>query len=103
MVRLEARTRFLKGTLSFGALLVAIALGFLVLASALPQKRILAERETRLAEAKQREAVVMAECDYRHGKHRALREDPTYIELHARDRLDYYQPGERIFRIQRGE
>lgn len=103
VARMEARTRFLRGMLTFGVLVVGVALGFVVLASALPQKRLLAENETRLAEAKQREAGWLAECDYRRSKFQALREEPAYIELHARDRLDVYQPGERIFRIQRGE
>lgn len=100
---MEARTRFLKGALSFGVLVVGVALGFVVLASSLPQKSKLAKIEASLLEAKQREATWLAECDYRRIKYQALREDTTFMELHARDRLDYYHAGERVFRIQRGE
>jgi len=31
----------------------------------------------------------------------SLRRDPAYLELRARDKIDYYHPGETIMRIHR--
>jgi hypothetical protein len=30
---------------------------------------------------------------------RALKEDPAFLEIHARDRLDYYREGERVLKF----
>ena len=34
-------------------------------------------------------------------KENLLRNDPAYIEMEARDRLDYHKPGETVIRIER--
>ncbi len=76
-----------------------MAIGFVVVATAFPQRRALEKLETKLELAKQREATVLADREYHQIEHRALREDPTFLEIHARDRLDYYREGERILKF----
>jgi cell division protein FtsB len=39
--------------------------------------------------------------DYLKIKLTALKEDPAFLEIQARDRLPFYRPGETIFRIER--
>ena len=78
-----------------------VALGFVVLATAVPQRRELDKLEARLEQAKDRERIVNAEREQRRIELRALREDPAYLEIHARDRLDYFREGERVLRFQR--
>lgn len=78
-----------------------VALGFVVLATAVPQRRELDKLEARLEQAKDRERSANAQREQRNIELRALREDPAFLEIHARDRLDYCREGERVLRYQR--
>lgn len=78
-----------------------VALGFVVLATAVPQKRELGKLEGRLILAQERERLANAQREQRRIELRALREDPAYLEIHARDRLDYCRDGERVLRFRR--
>ena len=101
LTRLEARTRVIQGAgrLVFVAFCVAIA--FVVVATAFPQRRELDKLEAKLKLAVERERLVNAERNHRKIGLRALREDPEFLEIHARDRLDYCRDGERVLRIRR--
>jgi cell division protein FtsB len=101
LTRLEARTRMIRGAGRMVFIAFGVALGFVVLATAVPQRRELAKLEARLEQAKDRERIVNAEREQRRIELRALREDPAYLEIHARDRLDYCREGERVLRFQR--
>jgi len=101
LTQLEARTRMIRGAGRLGFIAFGLALGFVVLATAVPQRRELAKLEARLAQAVERERIVVAEREQRQIELRALREDPAYLEMHARDRLDYCREGERILRFPR--
>jgi hypothetical protein len=76
-----------------------LAVGFVVLATAFPQWRELERLETKLAGAKEREEDVLADREYHQIEFAALREDPAFLEIHARDRLDYYREGERVLKF----
>ncbi len=101
LTRLEARTRMIRGAGRLVFIAFGVALGFVVLATAVPQRRQLDKLEARLEQAKDRERVILAEREQRSIELRALREDPAYLEIHARDRLDYCLEDERILRFQR--
>ena len=101
LTRLEARTRMIRGAGRLVFIAFGVALGFVVLATAVPQKRELDKLETRLIQAQEREKRATAQRQQRSIELRALREDPAYLEIHARDRLDYYREGERILRFRR--
>ena len=47
--------------------------------------------------------MVLADREYKQIEMRALKEDPAFLEIHARDRLDYYMEGERVFKFKRTE
>lgn len=99
--RLEARIRVIQGMTRLVLIAFGGAVGFVVVAMALPQKRELQALEMKLEQAKERERVVTTERDHRRIELRALREDPAYLEIHARDRLDYSREGERVLRMKR--
>ncbi len=80
-----------------------MAIGFVVVATAFPQRRALDKLEAKLKEAKLREETVLADREYHSIEHRALREDPAFLEIHARDRLDYYREGERVLKFKRAQ
>ena len=101
LVRMEARIRVIHGVGRVFLIVCGMALGFVVVATAVPQLRELERLEGRLEESQQRERAVMAERDQRQVELRALREDPEFLEIHARDRLDYCREGERVLRLRR--
>lgn len=78
-----------------------VAVGFVVVATAFPQRRTLEKLEANLKAAQARERLVMAERDFRRIELRALRGDPEFLEIHSRDRLDYFREGERVLRFRR--
>lgn len=101
MTRLEARTRAIQVAVKIALMVCCVTLGFVAVATAFPQRRILNKLEANLKLAQEREHSVVAERDFRNIELRALREDPAYLEIQARDRLDYCRDGERILRFKR--
>ncbi len=101
MSRLEARVRAIRGASRLALILFCAALGSLVVATAFPQRKELDRLTKLLDEAKMREAEVLAEREHREIEFRALQTDPTFQEMHARDRLDYCLPGERVIKLHR--
>ncbi len=99
LTRLEARTRVIRGAGRVTFVGFCIAIGFVVVATAFPQRRELEKLEAKLILAKERESGVLADREYHQIEYRALREDPTFLEIHARDRLDYYRAGERVLKF----
>lgn len=82
---------------------VGLAVGFVVVATAIPQKRHLEQLERKLEQAQEREQEVLAERESYVIEHRALREDREFLEIHARDRLNYYREGERVLKFRKTE
>jgi len=101
--RLEVRTRAIQRAGHAVFVVLCMAVGFVVVATAVPQKRRLVELEGKLAKAKAREQEVLAERESCEIEHRALREDPAFLEIHARDRLNYYREGERVLKFRKPE
>ena len=101
--RLEVRTRAVQRAVHavFGVLCMAV--GFVVVATAVPQKRRVEELEEKLAQANVREQDMLAERESYEIEHRALREDPAFLEIHARDRLNVYREGERVLKFRKAE
>ncbi|MES2475762.1 MAG: septum formation initiator family protein [Verrucomicrobiota bacterium] len=99
LARLEARTRVIEGAWKTAFMAFCVAVGFVVVATALPQRRHLEQLEGKLKLAQEQEESVLAEKEYHQVEYRALREDPDFLEIHARDRLDYYREGERVLKF----
>jgi len=101
--RLEDRTRMIRAASRVAFFIFCVAIGFVVVATAFPQRRALDRLEVKLKTAKEFEQKVLADRDYHNIEHLALKEDPAFLEIHARDRLDYYREGERVFKFKRDE
>lgn len=101
--QLEVRTRMLHGAERAVFVVVGLAVGFVVVATAIPQKRHLEQLERKLEQAQEREQEVLAERESYVIEHRALREDREFLEIHARDRLNYYREGERVLKFRKTE
>lgn len=96
---MQARTRVFVFGQRVMALACGLAAGFVVVAWAMPQKRVLDELENALADAHARESEILAEREFHEIELNALRNDPSFLEIHARDRLGYYRDGERVLKF----
>lgn len=98
--RMRARTeRMNVGVrLAFCGLVLTASAAFL--ASALKPYRDLDRLKIDLAEVKVQESGVIERKDAKERELRAIEDDPSYLELIARDRLNFYKPGEHVFRIE---
>lgn len=99
MHRLEARTRVIRGAGRAAMIACSLSVGFVVVAMAFPEQSKLEDLERKLEEVRLSEREVIDERDVSKIELKALREDPEYLELHARDRLGYYLPGEKVLRF----
>ena len=97
--RLQARTRLMVFCRRLMVMVCGLAAGAFVVAMAMPQKRVLDDLELALDEAREREQAVLDEKQDYETELRALREDPEFLEIHARDRLDFHREGERILKF----
>ena len=66
-----------------------------------PKYRALEEKKVLLEEALHNEQLATLRKDKAMRENRALQEDSEYMELVARDTLDYYKPGEIVFEVNR--
>lgn len=99
LTQLEARTRVIRGAGRLAFVCFCMAIGFVVVATAFPQGRALDKLEAKLKLAQEQEATILADKEYHQVEYRALREDPAFLEIHARDRLGYYREGERVLKF----
>lgn len=100
--RLEVRSRVLQGVVQVFFAVLCLSIGFVVVSTGMPQKRRLEELEAKLERTKVREQEVLAEREFCEIEHQALRTDPEYIELRARDLLDASHEGEGVLRFREG-
>jgi cell division protein FtsB len=103
LVRLEARTRLIRAARRLALFALCLAIGFIVIASTYPQRRELERLQVDLAREGARLNDVRAERERHAIELRALREDPAYLEVRARDRLGLHLKGERVLRFRRDE
>ncbi|MFD2256930.1 hypothetical protein ACFSSA_09600 [Luteolibacter algae] len=99
LARVERATRFVQGLNRIFCICAAIAFGLLIAANAVPQKKEYEKLQTKLRSVREREEATLAIKEYKQVQLHALREDTSYLELQARDRLNYYREGERILRF----
>jgi len=96
---LQRRTRFFVFCQRVMMLACGLSFGLLVVAMGMPQKRVLDGLELALEEANEREREIHDQKRNYEAELRALREDPEFLEIHARDRLDFHRDGERILKF----
>lgn len=97
--RVEGATRFIKWINRLLCLALAVAFGLLITATAIPEKRKLEVLQTKLRMTQEREQQTLDEKDHQEIQLHALREDTAYLEVQARDRLNYFREGERVLRF----
>ena len=99
VARMESRIRFLRAMNRALYLGVAVSFGVMIAAYAVPQKKEYDKLQAKLRSVRERERETLAEKEHKRIELKALREDPAYLEVQARDRLNYYREGERILRF----
>lgn len=98
---LRARTTGIRIVNRAAFVLLVVIACVAVAVLSVPQVRKLRGLKEELARTKAHETHVRAYQDQKSSELSALRSDPSYLELIARDRLDLYRSGERIYRIER--
>ena len=98
---LRARTTGIRIVNRFAFIVLVATACVAVAALSVPQVRKLRELKEELARTEAQERHVLAYKDQKNRELSALRSDPAYMELIARDRLDLYRTGERVYRIKR--
>lgn len=96
-----ARTEKLRSLNRYAFYLFVLLGCGLVIASSWPQFEHLKEMEVELAETKRMEIAALEQKDQKFREYRAVEQDPKYLEIIARDRLDLKKQGERVFRFAR--
>lgn len=97
---MHARTERMHAGVRFGFCVFLLMCCCAFMASALPHNRKLAAMKTDLSDVQSEEFSVIEREDAKARELAAIESDPKYREIIARDRLDYYEPGEHIFRIE---
>ncbi|MFK7910738.1 MAG: septum formation initiator family protein [Akkermansiaceae bacterium] len=99
--RMRARTEKMKTgvRLAFCGLALTACSAFLV--AALKPYRDLGDMRKDLSDVVDQETAVIERKDAKERELHAIETDPSYLEIIARDRLNYYKPGEHVFRIKR--
>jgi cell division protein FtsB len=103
LASIEASTRLIKIANRLLCLALAVAFGLVIAATAAPQKKGYDELQAKLRATLAREQAALDNKEHKEIQLHALREDTTYLELQARDRLNYYRPGERVLRFDRDQ
>ena len=99
IARIEFMTRFFNGAIRVLHICLAIAFGLLISATAIPQKREYQRLLGDLKKIEKAETAIIARKEHKQIELHALREDNAFLEVQARDRLNYYREGERILRF----
>ncbi len=103
LARLEASTRLIKGTNRLLYFTTAVAFGLLIVATAVPHKRENDRLQAQLHKVKAREQATLDIKEHRQIELHALRNDLSFLEVKARDRLNYYRQGEKVLRFDRDQ
>lgn len=101
VIRLNARIRVVQGATRMALMMFCMAVGFVVVATAIPQRKETLLLERKLSKAVDQESAIVRVKEQRKIELQALREDPEYLEIHARDRLDVCLEGETVFRFRK--
>jgi cell division protein FtsB len=99
LAQMESANRLIQGINKLLCVGLAVAFGLLIAATAAPQKRELEKLQAKLRVAQAREQETLDRKEYKEIELQALREDPSYLEIQARDRLNYYHEGEKVLRF----
>lgn len=99
LAHMETSNRVIRRVNGGLCIFLAVAFGLLIAATAVPQKRKFEKLAIQLRQTQERENETLARKEYKEVELHALREDNSYLEIQARDRLNYYRPGERVLRF----
>jgi cell division protein FtsB len=99
LARVEGRIRLFGAVNHMLYIFMAVAFGLIITAFAVPQKKEYEKLQAKLRATQEREEETLARKEHASIELRALREDPAFLEVQARDRLNYYREGERVLRF----
>lgn len=99
LARVEGRIRLIGAINRMLYVAMAAAFGLIIMAFSVPQKKEYENLQAKLLATKEREQETLTRKEHASIELQALREDPAFLEVQARDRLNYYRKGERVLRF----
>ncbi|MBT8036190.1 MAG: septum formation initiator family protein [Verrucomicrobiae bacterium] len=99
--KVRVRTDRINAGVRFALCCLAFTACCAFMTAALQPYRELDKMRQDFSEVQAQERSVIERKDAKERELRAIEEDSEYLELIARDRLNYYKPGEHVFRIER--
>ncbi|MDG1357936.1 MAG: septum formation initiator family protein, partial [Akkermansiaceae bacterium] len=99
--KVRARTERMNVSVRLAFCILVLMGCFAFVATTLQPYRKLKKMEVVLNEVVDKENAVIEQKDAKQRELTAILNEPQYLEMIARDRLNYYKPGERVFRIDR--
>lgn len=99
--KVKARTEKMNASVRLAVCMLAFTACLAFVVAALQPYRELNRLKADLADVQSLEAGVAGRKDAKERELRAVKGDKRYLEIIARDRLNYYRPGEHVFRIER--
>lgn len=99
--RIHAQTKAVRRANGLLFVIIVCAGALSIGLSYLPQKFSYEKKIAELQEAIEREEIAESRLESLQIKLDAIKNDPAFLEIQARDRLQVYRPGETIFRLER--
>lgn len=100
--KVKARTQGINACVRVTLCCFILTLSFAFLATTLQPYRDLKKLRAHFdSEVKVQENHAIEQVDEKQREYSAIESDPEYLGLIARDRLNYYKPGEQVFRIEK--
>lgn len=99
--KVKARTEKMNTGVRLALCVLVLTATVAFMVAALQPFRELTRLRAELSEVQSLEMAVIDRVDAKEREYRAIEGDSKYLELIARDRLNYYKEGEHVFRIKR--
>ena len=100
--KMRARTERMKLGVRCALCCFLLTASLAFLASTLkPYRELGKQRAYYKEDILEQERLSVEKVDQKEREYHAIESDPNYLGLIARDRLNYYEPGEKVFRIER--
>lgn len=98
---LTLQTVLIKESKKLALLILCVGAPLLIYIYTIPEEKKLTELEERLENAEKEERLALENNDRITREINAYRSNPEYLEIIARDHLNYYKEGETVIRIER--
>lgn len=100
--KMKARTERMQSSVRYALCFFVLTVSLAFLATTLkPYRELETLNQYYVEEVQELEKSELEKVDAKEREYYAIENDPQYLGLIARDTLNYYKPGEHVFRVER--